>query len=125
MKHLAESEQGDFFDKTDFSNIDDYIKDIIGEAQLLNIDISNLDDTATEVVTKVFSKMLFDYLRSLTPRNSMPINLILEEAHRFVRCRDFAVLVMRENAFSGKTALRSSYRKRNLGIEHADVFSHR
>ena len=25
----------------------------------------------------------------------------------------------------GKTALRSSYRKWNLGIEHADVFSHR
>lgn len=49
LKHLSESEQGDFFDKTSFSNIDEYIKDIIGEAQLLNIDISNLDDTATDV----------------------------------------------------------------------------
>ena len=85
LKHLSESEQGDFFDKTSFSSIDDYIRDIIGVSQLLNIDISNLDDTATEVVTKVFSKMLFDYLRALSPRNSMPINLILEEAHRFVR----------------------------------------
>ena len=93
LKHLSESEQGDFFDKTSFSNIDEYIKDIIGEAQLLNIDISNLDDTATEVVTKVFSKMLFDYLRALSPRNSMPINLILEEAHRFVRSdMDYGVL---------------------------------
>lgn len=55
--------------------------------------ISNLDDTATEVVTKVFSKMLFDYLRALSPRNSMPINLILEEAHRFVRSdMDYGVL---------------------------------
>ena len=85
LKHLSESDQGDFFDQTEFSTIDEYIRDIIGSAQLLNIDISNLDDTATEVVTKVFSKMLFDYLRSLSPRNSMPINLILEEAHRFVR----------------------------------------
>lgn len=66
---------------------------IIGVSQLLNIDISNLDDTATEVVTKVFSKMLFDYLRALSPRNSMPINLILEEAHRFVRSdMDYGVL---------------------------------
>ena len=93
LKHLAESEQGGFFSKTDFSSIDEYIKNIIGKSQLLNIDISNLDDTATEVVTKVFSKMLFDYLRSLTPRNSMPINLILEEAHRFVRSdMDYGVL---------------------------------
>ena len=93
LKHLSESEQGDFFDKTSFSSIDDYIRDIIGVSQLLNIDISNLDDTATEVVTRVFSKMLFDYLRALSPRNSMPINLILEEAHRFVRSdMDYGVL---------------------------------
>ena len=85
LKHLSESEQGDFFDKTDFLTIEDYISNTIGSAQLLNIDISSLDDTATEVVTKVFSKMLFDYLRNLSLRNSMPINLILEEAHRFVR----------------------------------------
>lgn len=93
LKHLAESEQGSFFAKTDFSTIDEYIKNIIGDAQLLNIDISCLDDTSTEVVTKVFSKMLFDYLRTLSPRNSMPINLILEEAHRFVRSdMDYGVL---------------------------------
>lgn len=93
LKHLSESEQGSFFEKTEFTTIDDYIKSIIGDAQLLNIDISSLDDTATEVVTKVFSKMLFDYMRSLKPRNSMPVNLILEEAHRFVRSdMDYGVL---------------------------------
>ena len=93
LKHLSESEQGSFFDKTEFTTIEDYIKSIIGESQLLNIDISSLDDTATEVVTKVFCKMLFDYMRSLKPRNAMPVNLILEEAHRFVRSdMDYGVL---------------------------------
>lgn len=93
LKHLSESEQGSFFDKTDFVSIEEYIKSIIGESQLLNIDISSLDDTATEVVTKVFCKMLFDYMRSLKPRNAMPVNLILEEAHRFVRSdMDYGVL---------------------------------
>ena len=93
LKHLNESEQGTFFDKTEFETIDAYIKNIIGESQLLNIDISSLDDTATEVVTKVFSKMLFDYMRSLKERNSMPVNLILEEAHRFIRAdMDYGVL---------------------------------
>lgn len=93
LKHLSESEQGSFFDKTEFTTIEGYIKSIIGESQLLNIDISSLDDTATEVVTKVFCKMLFDYMRSLKPRNTMPINLILEEAHRFVRSdMDYGVL---------------------------------
>ena len=93
LKHLIESEQGSFFAKTDFKSIKEYIENIIGDNQLLNIDISSLDDTATEVITKVFSKMLFDYIRSLSPRNSMPVNLILEEAHRFVRTdMDYGVL---------------------------------
>jgi len=94
LKHLTESEQGSFFAKTNFTTIESYIKSFIGDGnQLLNIDISSLDDTATEVITKVFSKMLFDYMRSLSPRNSMPINLILEEAHRFVRTdMDYGVL---------------------------------
>ncbi len=93
LKHLSESEQGSYFAKTKFSTIEDYIIDIIGNSQLLNIDISSLDDTATEVITKVFSKMLFDYMRNLKPRNSMPVNLILEEAHRFIRTdMDYGVL---------------------------------
>ena len=41
-----------------------------------------------------------------------------------LRCCDLAVPVMGEDAFSGKTSLRSSYRKRNFGTEHADVLSH-
>jgi hypothetical protein len=93
LKHLIESEQGSFFAETTFTSIKEYIESIIGDNQLLNIDISSLDDTATEVITKVFSKMLFDYMRSLNPRNSMPVNLILEEAHRFVRTdMDYGVL---------------------------------
>lgn len=93
LKHLIESEQGSFFAATNFTSVAEYIKSIIGDNQLLNIDISSLDDTATEVITKVFSKLLFDYMRTLKPRNSMPVNLILEEAHRFVRTdMDYGVL---------------------------------
>jgi DNA helicase HerA-like ATPase len=93
LKHLIESEQGSFFVETEFASVKEYVENIIGNNQLLNIDISSLDDTATEVITKVFSKMLFDYIRTLDPRNSMPVNLILEEAHRFIRTdMDYGVL---------------------------------
>lgn len=88
ITHLSQSDYGSFLDKTKFTTIENYIASIIGDNQLLNIDISALDDTATEVVTKVFTKMLFDYMRKLEPRNSVSINLILEEAHRFIRVDD-------------------------------------
>lgn len=98
LKHLIESEQGSFFVETTFSSVKEYIENILGGNQLLNIDISSLDDTATEIVTKVFSKLLFDYVRTLTPRNSMPLNLIIEEAHRFVRA-DIGYGVLGYNIF--------------------------
>lgn len=80
LQHLIESEQGKFFAQTKYTSIKEYIESIIGDNQLLNIDICSLDDTATEVITKVFSKLLFDYLRNLSPRNSMPVNLIEYDA---------------------------------------------
>jgi hypothetical protein len=88
ISHLMESTHGSFLDKTSFASVEEYIDNILGNNQLLNIDISNLDDTATEVVTKVFAKLLFDHVRKLPLRNSMPINFILEEAHRFVKIDD-------------------------------------
>lgn len=85
LRHLIESDQGKFFKKSDFTTVDEYVENLIGNYQIINIDVSSLDDIATEVVTKVLSKLLFDYLKKLKIRNSMPINLILEEAHRYVK----------------------------------------
>lgn len=93
LQNLMESDTGDFFAQTEFNTVEEYIDSILGDNQILNIDISSLDDSATEVITKVVSKLLFDYLKRLTERNSKPINLILEEAHRFVRTdMDYGVL---------------------------------
>ena len=85
LQHLIESEQGRFFQRTEFDTIEKYINNLMGDNQIINIDVSSLDDTATEVISKVLSKLLFDYVRSLRIRNTMPINLILEEAHRYVK----------------------------------------
>lgn len=71
--------------KTSFKNIDDYISDILGQNQVVNIDVSFLDDASAEVVTKVFAKLLLDYLKRREKKADMPINFVIEEAHRFIR----------------------------------------
>jgi DNA helicase HerA-like ATPase len=58
---------------------------MIGKNQLVNIDISSLDDSEGEMVVKVISKLLLDYVKSISPRATKPINLIVEEAHRYIR----------------------------------------
>jgi hypothetical protein len=85
LQALIDSEQGNILTKTAYSNIDDYVKNTLGENQIINIDISNLDDSSSEVVVKVVTKLFFDYLKKASTKAEMPMNLLIEEAHRFVR----------------------------------------
>lgn len=85
LQSVQDGIQGSILTKTQFKTIDEYINNILGENQIVDIDISCLDDASAEVVTKVLAKLLLDYLKKREPKADMPINFIIEEAHRFVR----------------------------------------
>lgn len=84
LKSLIDGQQGKIFQKTEYKNIDQFIDNFISGNQIINIDISLLDDAAGEVITKVLGKFLLDYLRKSSKKAEMPINFIIEEAHRFI-----------------------------------------
>ena len=63
LQSFADGIHGKIFSKTEYLDIDGYVKSLIGNKQILNIDISSLDDSEAEVVAKVLSKLIFDYLR--------------------------------------------------------------
>lgn len=54
-------------------------------AQLININLSHVDDRFAKILTKLYSKLLFTYTTKLKNRGSYSINIILEEAHRYVQ----------------------------------------
>lgn len=54
------------------------------KSQVYVLDLSTVDDEAVEVVSSVVTRLLYDRLRRTSARNSYPVNLILEEAHRYV-----------------------------------------
>lgn len=91
VQALKESIIGKIFRKTDFSTTEDFVKDLIGNYQLVNIDVSSLDDSTGEVLLRVLSKMILDF-QKVQKRNTLsnskkaiyPINLIVEEAHRYI-----------------------------------------
>lgn len=85
LQAIVEGEQGKIFTKTDYNTIDEYITALMGSTQILDIDISMLDDSSSEVIAKVLSKIIFDYVRQRELKAEMPINLIIEEAHRFIK----------------------------------------
>lgn len=79
------SSQSKVFCNVDVNSTNAYIKKFITDKNIINIDLSNLDDLSAEIIVKVLSKILLEYLKSLEPRASRPINLIVEEAHRYIR----------------------------------------
>ena len=85
LKALKDGVHGCILTKTKYNTVDEYVNSIIGENQIVNIDISALDDTSAEVVVKVLAKLLLDYLKARDRKADMPINFIIEEAHRFLK----------------------------------------
>ena len=85
LQSLQEGIQGSILSITDYGTVDDYIEMLLGENQIVDLDISSLDDASAEVVTKVLAKLLLDYLKKKDTKAETPINFIIEEAHRFIK----------------------------------------
>ena len=78
------------FETNEYINKEKYIENLFltstGEnAQLININLSNVDDRFAKILTKILSKLFFTYTTKLEIRASYSINIILEEAHRYVQ----------------------------------------
>lgn len=85
LQTIRDGIQGKLLTKTTFDSVDAYISDLFGQNQIVDIDISTLDDASAEVVTKVLAKLILDYMKRREKKADMPVNFIIEEAHRFVR----------------------------------------
>ena len=87
---ILNSEAATYFDYPNYISKNDYIKKLITtedglKVQLINFNINYVDDRLAKTLTKIYSKMLFDYAKSLPVRGTLPFHIVLEEAHRYVQ----------------------------------------
>lgn len=63
------------------------------QSQITILDMNEVEDEVVEVVSAVTTRLLFERLRRAPERNTLPVNLVLEEAHRYVseRPSEFAL----------------------------------
>src|SRR5574344_634001 len=66
-----------------------YIKELFsdenGKKQIINMNLNYIDRKFAKTLTKIYTKMFFNFATSLEERASYPIHIILEEAHRYVQ----------------------------------------
>lgn len=65
--------------------VDSLVNDIDKKAQIININLEDIDDTYAKVFVKIFSRILFELSKSSVNRASRPFHLFLEEAHRYIQ----------------------------------------
>lgn len=53
-------------------------------AQVIVLDMNEAGDEVVELASAVIARLIFDRLRRAEPRNRTPVNLVLEEAHRYI-----------------------------------------
>ncbi|MCR9093124.1 MAG: DUF87 domain-containing protein [bacterium] len=58
--------------------------DLCKVAQVSVIDLNEADDEVVEVAAAVVARLVFERLRRADPRNRLPVNFVLEEAHRYI-----------------------------------------
>lgn len=95
IKSIRDRKDFDFL-KQDTANIESYKRGILGlykrkgnkdvskKQQIIIIDLSSVEDEIVEVVSCVLSRIIYEAVKEMPPRNSYPVNLILEEAHRYI-----------------------------------------
>jgi DNA helicase HerA-like ATPase len=67
-----------------FLGLDDPLISSQKKSQVIIIDLNAANDETVEVISCVLSRLIFEKLKTAKHRNTFPVNLVLEEAHRYI-----------------------------------------
>ncbi|MBR5369725.1 MAG: ATP-binding protein [Bacilli bacterium] len=89
LHDLIIGENAKYFDVKEYMSLDKYLSSLLikdgNKYQIVNINLNDIDDEFAKVLTKIYSRLIFDFSKSLKKRGSIPFHIVLEEAHRYIQ----------------------------------------
>ena len=89
LHSIAISQNAIYFSYPTYVTLESYISSLVacqdGKAQIINFNLEDVDDSIAKVITKIYTRMLFEFTKKLKVRASIPFHIFLEEAHRYVQ----------------------------------------
>ena len=87
---LVIGENSEYFKMDKYMTVEQYISSLVAcpdgrKAQIINFNLEDVDDAFAKSITKIYTRMLFDFTKRLNVRASIPFHIFLEEAHRYVQ----------------------------------------
>ena len=89
LHSLVISENAIFFNYPKYISTNEYIASLVTKngrkAQIVNFNLEDIDDRLAKTIVKIYSKLLFNFTKSLKVRASIPFHLVIEECHRYIQ----------------------------------------
>ncbi len=89
LHSLITGPYGRLFEYGKFVNVEQYLAGLLIDKdkkyQIVNINMDDIDDQVAAVITKIFSRIIFDYSKRVANRGSIPFHILIDEAHRYVK----------------------------------------
>ena len=91
LHSLITSSNANFFkwENGTYISLEKYLSDLMitngKKYQLVNINLDDVDDDFAKVITKIYSRLLFEFTKGLKQRASIPFHIFVEEAHRYIQ----------------------------------------
>ena len=88
LQQLINSDYKNIFNVGEYVSKGEFVRKLFkGDRnyQIINFNLNKIDDRLAKKITKIYSKMFFEFVTNLDNRGSFPIHIILEEAHRYVQ----------------------------------------
>ena len=102
LQAIMNSKIASVYKSEQYISMDNYISNLVmnrtTKAQVININLEDIDDTQAKIIVKIMARMFFDFAKSRKQRAKMPFHLFLEEAHRYVM-KDADVFLIGYNIF--------------------------
>ena len=102
LQQIINSENRRFFDEgTERITKNEFVERLFNadkNYQIINFNLNNVEERFVKVLTKIYTRIFFNYVTNLKERASFPIHVILEEAHRYVQ-NDTDIEVLGYNIF--------------------------
>ena len=103
LHSINNSPDREYFNYPDYIDTARFIDTLLttpngGKCQIVNFNISYIDDRLAKVITKIISRLLFKLSVQNQNRGSIPFHIVIEEAHRYVQ-KDTDTKILGYNIF--------------------------
>ena len=87
---IINSDAKTFFEYNEYVSRETYIKRLFmtpneDPVQLIDVDFNSIDDRMSKILIKLMIKIFYKFSVSIEERGSFPINILIEEAHRYIQ----------------------------------------